>query len=81
MPIGEHIKRGIRKYILAENPEVYLFNGQPMEDGSGGDFDRRYSQRGVQWAVKQACKKRKLQRKSVYILCDILMLHIWLKMD
>jgi site-specific recombinase XerD len=22
--------------------------------GAGGDFDNRYSQRGVQWAVKQA---------------------------
>ena len=69
LPIGEHIKRGIRKYILAENPEVYLFNGQPMEDGSGGDFDRRYSQRGVQWAVKQACKKAKITKEvSVHTL-------------
>jgi integrase len=30
------------------------FNGQPLPTGAGGDFDNRYSQRGVQWAVKQA---------------------------
>jgi site-specific recombinase XerC len=27
--------------------KTYLFNGQPQ--GIGGDFDSRYSQRGVQW--------------------------------
>jgi hypothetical protein len=29
------------------------FNGQPLPTGAGGDFDNRYSQRGVQWAVKR----------------------------
>jgi integrase/recombinase XerD len=57
VPISDHLVRGLKKYIQAEQPEIYLFNGQPMEDGSGGDFDRRYSQRGVQWAVKEASKK------------------------
>ncbi len=32
-----------------------MFNGQPIAR-AGGDFDSRYSQRGVQWAVKQAAK-------------------------
>jgi hypothetical protein len=31
--------------------KTYLFNGPPSITGS--DFDSRYSQRGVQWAVKQ----------------------------
>jgi site-specific recombinase XerC len=31
------------------------FNGQPIAR-SGGDFDSRYSQRGVQWAVKTVAK-------------------------
>jgi site-specific recombinase XerC len=29
---------------------------QRTTQGIGGDFDSRYSQRGVQWAVKQASK-------------------------
>ena len=32
---------------------------------AGGDFDNRYSQRGVQWAVKQVAKAvRNYQRSS-----------------
>lgn len=55
VPLGPMLVRGLRDYIGAENPEVWLFNGQP--DGrAGGDFDNRYSQRGVQWAVKEAKK-------------------------
>jgi hypothetical protein len=34
------------------------FNGQPLPTGAGGDFDNRYSQRGVQWAVKQVQKQQ-----------------------
>ena len=56
VPLSEILIRGIKKYILSENPERWLFNGQP-EGRSGGDFDSRYSQRGVQWAVKQARKE------------------------
>ncbi|MFK7001911.1 tyrosine-type recombinase/integrase [Flavobacterium oreochromis] len=55
VPLSDHLIRGLQKYIEAEKPQVYLFNGQP--DGrAGGDFDSRYSQRGVQWAVKSVCK-------------------------
>jgi hypothetical protein len=48
--------RGVKAYLDAEQPSVWLFNGRDPEiDGrAGGDFDSRYSQRGVQWAVKQA---------------------------
>jgi site-specific recombinase XerD len=55
VPLSEHLIRGIKKYIIAENPFEYLFNGQP-NGRAGGDFDSRYSQRGVQWAVKQVAK-------------------------
>jgi site-specific recombinase XerD len=56
VPLSEHLTRGLRKYIEAEKPQEYLFNGQPNGRG-GGDFDSRYSQRGVQWVIKQACKQ------------------------
>jgi len=53
VPLGETLMRGLKKYVEAERPEEWLFNGKP-EGRAGGDFDSRYSQRGVQWAVKQA---------------------------
>ena len=55
VPLGETLIRGLKKYVEAEHPEEWLFNGKP-EGRAGGDFDSRYSQRGIQWAVKQAKK-------------------------
>jgi hypothetical protein len=49
--------RGLQKYIKAAKPQEYLF-GQPLANGAGGDFDNRYSQRGVKWAVKQVASGR-----------------------
>lgn len=56
VPLSEHLIRGLKSYINAEKPNDWLFNGQPLANRAGGDFDSRYSQKGVQWAVKQACK-------------------------
>lgn len=56
VPLSDHLVRGIMQYIDSEHPKDWLFNGQP-NDRAGGDFDSRYSQKGVQWAVKQAAKK------------------------
>jgi hypothetical protein len=50
-----NIDSGLKKYIEAENLKI-IFNGQPS--WAGGDFDNRYSQRGVQWAVKQVAKQQ-----------------------
>ena len=55
VPLSDHLIRGLKSYIEAEKPEEWLFNGQPIER-AGGDFDSRYSQRGVQWVVKQSAK-------------------------
>ena len=55
VPLCDMLIGGLRKYIFSENPGQWLFNGKP--DGrAGGDFDSRYSQRGIQWAVKEARK-------------------------
>jgi integrase/recombinase XerD len=70
LPLSEHLIRGLKKYIECEKPKEYLFNGQPIER-AGGDtstslstgFDSRYSQRGVQWAVKQVAKAAKIQKE------------------
>jgi len=48
LPMGTMLARGISKYIDAEKPRTYLFEGN-----DGGV----YSQRGAQWAISQAVKK------------------------
>jgi site-specific recombinase XerD len=68
VPLGELLCRGVRSYLEAENPQTFLFNGKP-EGRKGGDFDSRYSQRGVQWAVQQAAKTAGIQKDiSVHTL-------------
>jgi integrase/recombinase XerD len=57
VPLSIHMVQDLKKYIKTEKPKDWIFNGQPMPNRSGGDFDSRYSQKGVQWAVKNACKK------------------------
>lgn len=65
VPLSGHLVRGIKKYIQAEKPKEYLFNGQPIER-AGGDFDSRYSQRGVQWVIKQVAKAAGI-KKEVHV--------------
>jgi len=62
VPLSIHLIRGLKKHIEVEKPQDYLFNGQPAGRG-GGDFDGRYSQRGVQWAVKQVAKAVGIQKE------------------
>ena len=67
VPLSEHLIRGLKKYIHAERPEGWLFNGAGNPEGKG--FDGRYSQRGVQWAVKQIAKDAGIQKEvSVHTL-------------
>lgn len=54
VPLSIHLIRGLKTYLEAEKPTDWIFNGQPLANRAGGDFDSRYSQRGVQWAIKQA---------------------------
>jgi len=59
VPLSDLLIRGLKSYMEAEQPRTWLFNGKDQEitGRSGGDFDSRYSQRGVQWAVQQAVKE------------------------
>lgn len=57
VPLSDHLIRGLRTYLAAEQPVEWIFNGQPQENRKGGDFDSRYSQKGVQWAVRSAAVK------------------------
>ncbi|MBE9171516.1 tyrosine-type recombinase/integrase [Pleurocapsales cyanobacterium LEGE 06147] len=55
VPLSEHLIRGIRSYVSAEKPREHLFEGTGNPEGKG--FDGRYSQRGVQWAVKAVARQ------------------------
>jgi site-specific recombinase XerD len=55
VPLSEHLNRGLKKYINAEKPAYYFFGA--VNGRAGGEFDSRYSQKGVQWAVKQVSKE------------------------
>jgi site-specific recombinase XerD len=68
VPLCDMLIRGLRSYILAENPQEWLFNGKPV-GSAGGDFESRYSQKGVQWAVNQARKTAGIKKEmSVHTL-------------
>ena len=54
VPLSDHIIRGVKRYISAEHPTIFLFTGN-TKDSKG--LDSRYSQRGVQWAIQSVCKK------------------------
>ncbi len=54
VPLSEHHIRGIKTYVTIAQPKQYLFEGTGNPEGK--DFDGRYSQRGVQWAVKTIAK-------------------------
>lgn len=56
IPLGIMLRRGIARYLSAEHPREYLFEGN---DGKG------MSQRGTQWVVSQAVQRAGI-RKEVH---------------
>lgn len=61
VPIGEHLARGIRKYVEAEHPVKWLFNGK--------SYQEPFSQKGTQWVVREAVKKTGINKHvSVHTL-------------
>ena len=71
-----HLVRGLKRYIEAGKTRDYLF-GMPRRQSWRAISARgsiRYSQRGVQWAVKRGIKKQQNIEKWVFIrsaqFCD-----------
>lgn len=58
LPLSKHLVRGLRRYLENENPHHWLFNGQQTEAQSVP-----YSQKGVQWVVREARKAAGLQKE------------------
>jgi integrase/recombinase XerD len=55
VPLSRYIAKGLRKYMSAERPRVYLFNGR-VPDG-------RYSQKGLSWIMWEALKKTSIAKE------------------
>ena len=57
VPIGMHLSRGLKSYLEAERPHKWLFNGKDHHEG--------FSQKGVQWVVRESTKKTGIQKLGV----------------
>jgi site-specific recombinase XerD len=76
VPLSAVLADWLKEYICMENPTQWLFNGRP-DDRAGGDFDSRYSNRGIHWAVQQAAKKvHIIKRISVHTLRHTFATHL-----
>jgi integrase/recombinase XerD len=54
VPLSNLMARGLKKYIRAENPHVWLFNGK--------EPDGRYSVRGLAWVMRETIKKTSIKK-------------------
>jgi hypothetical protein len=45
---------GLKKYLKAENPHIWLFNGK--------ESDGRYSVRGLSWVMRENLKKTSITK-------------------
>lgn len=68
VPLGNLLVKGITRHIAAENLTLSLAGSQAYLF-TGNDYDSRYSQRGVQWAIKMLSKKAGIHKEvSVHTL-------------
>lgn len=57
VPIGEHLSRGLAKYLDAECPYIWLFNGK----NATGQL-QQFTGAGVRWVVKEAARKSGIKK-------------------
>jgi integrase/recombinase XerD len=55
VPLSDYMAKGLKKYLKAENPHIWLFNGKEP----GG----RYSVRGLSWIFRENLKKTSITKK------------------
>lgn len=55
VPLAESMAIGLKKYLKAENPHIWLFNGKEQ--------DGRYSVRGLSWVMRENLKKTSISKE------------------
>jgi integrase/recombinase XerD len=55
VPLAESMAIGLKKYLKAENPHIWLFNGK--------EPDGRYSVRGLSWVMRENLKKTSITKQ------------------
>jgi integrase/recombinase XerD len=55
VPLAESMAAGLKKYLKAENPHIWLFNGK--------EPDGRYSVRGLSWVMRENLKKTSITKE------------------
>ena len=55
VPLSPSVAMGLKKYMKAENPHIWLFNGKEL----GG----QYSVRGLGWLVRETLKKTTIEKQ------------------
>jgi len=55
VPLAESMAVGLKKYLKAENPHIWLFNGK--------ELDGRYSVRGLSWVMRENLKKTSITKE------------------
>jgi integrase/recombinase XerD len=54
VPLSDLMAKGLKKYISAEHPHVWLFNGK--------EPDGRYSVRGLSWVMRETLRKASIKK-------------------
>jgi site-specific recombinase XerD len=54
VPLSDYIAKGVIKYISAEHPHIWLFNGK--------EPDGRYSVKGLSWVLRENLKKTDIRK-------------------
>lgn len=55
VPLSDYMSSGLKKYIAAEHPCLWLFNGK--------DGQSQYSVQGLSWVIKQALKQTAIKKE------------------
>jgi site-specific recombinase XerD len=56
LPLGNYLAETFKSYFNSCQPRTYLF-GARTGKGPEGKFDKNISNRGIQWAIREAAKK------------------------
>ena len=55
VPLADYMAKGLKKYLQAEHPHIWLFNGH--------EPDGRYSVRGLSWVMRESLKKTTIRKE------------------